>query len=171
MQGHETPLVCVNGFAWVFMQVDETESEHSWSCLADDEDISGEKKAKYQGGFSTPLDNDFVFDKDWAFRRRCSLASLLCSRLTTTAGALPKDTDSSGTQFQGSPAPDANQGTVNSVNEKQTVVTGQVLRNSPARPKRRLRKHAAKKDKSVCAKKYATEPMKSWTDFSRKTQT
>ena len=56
------------------------------SCPADDEDLTGQKKAKHLLGLKAPpSDNDCVFDKDWAFQRKCTLGSLLYSRLSAAA--------------------------------------------------------------------------------------
>ena len=56
------------------------------SCPADDEDLAGQKKAKHLLGLKAPpSDNDCVFDKDWAFQRKCTLGSLLYSRLSAAA--------------------------------------------------------------------------------------
>lgn len=60
--------------------------------LPDDEsssdDCSGATVAKYnelKTGKSKSSDNEFVFDKEWAFRRKCSLQSLLSARLLTSS--------------------------------------------------------------------------------------
>ena len=63
--------------------------------LPDDEssssdDCSGATAAKDTGNElktakSKSSDNEFVFDKEWAFRRKCSLQSLLSARLLTSS--------------------------------------------------------------------------------------
>lgn len=61
--------------------------------LPDDEDDCGEatlaKDKELKSGkvesFSRNLDNEFVFDKEWAFRRKCSLQSLLSAKLLTSS--------------------------------------------------------------------------------------
>lgn len=66
------------------------------SCPADDEDLAGQKKAKHLLGLKAPpSDNDCVFDKDWAVQRKCTLGSLLYSRLSAAAvrenpGCMPR---------------------------------------------------------------------------------
>ncbi|KAL9988865.1 hypothetical protein ACROYT_G003356 [Oculina patagonica] len=42
------------------------------------------KSGKFESS-SRNLDNEFVFDKEWAFRRKCSLQSLLSARLMTSS--------------------------------------------------------------------------------------
>lgn len=42
------------------------------------------KSGKFESS-SRNLDNEFVFDKEWAFRRKCSLQSLLSARLLTSS--------------------------------------------------------------------------------------
>ena len=65
-------------------------SDHDY--LPDDEsssdDCSGATAAKdneLKTGKSKSSDNEFVFDKEWAFRRKCSLQSLLSARLLTSS--------------------------------------------------------------------------------------
>lgn len=42
------------------------------------------KSGKFES-LSRNLDNEFVFDKEWAFRRKCSLQSLLSAKLLTSS--------------------------------------------------------------------------------------
>lgn len=51
------------------------------ATLAKDKEL---KSGKVES-FSRNLDNEFVFDKEWAFRRKCSLQSLLSAKLLTSS--------------------------------------------------------------------------------------
>lgn len=53
--------------------------ESGWATVEKaDKQLKGGKSE-----LSRNFDNEFVFDKDWAFRRKCSLQSLLSARLLT----------------------------------------------------------------------------------------
>ena len=61
---------------------DESSSDDcSGSTVAKDDAL---KTGKTKSSGRDP-DNEFVFDKEWAFRRKCSLQSLLSARLLTSS--------------------------------------------------------------------------------------
>jgi len=65
-----------------YLPDDESSSDNcSEATVAKDNEL---KTAKSKSSGRDP-DNEFVFDKEWAFRRKCSLQSLLSARLLTSS--------------------------------------------------------------------------------------
>jgi len=65
-----------------YLPDDESSSDDcSGATVAKDNEL---KTGKSKSSGRDP-DNEFVFDKEWAFRRKCSLQSLLSARLLTSS--------------------------------------------------------------------------------------